>query len=294
MNIIEYLANNPVAYSISIGVFGLFIGSFLNVVIHRVPIMLDKEWKQASRELLGLTDESDEAKPSKPYNIVEPRSACPKCGHQITWYENIPVISYLVLGAKCAGCSTKISARYPIVEIVTGILFFICANAFGYSILTFWTCILASLLLVLSLIDYDTKLLPDQLVYILLWTGLFANLAPSFVPLQSAVLGAIIGYLSLWSIFWIFKLLTGKEGMGYGDFKLFAALGAWFGWQSLFVIIMLASVAGAVIGILLMVISSKDRNYAIPFGPYLAIAGFIYLFYGPMIIQYYLQSVGMA
>lgn len=292
MELIDYLANNPVAFSISIGVFGLFIGSFLNVVIHRLPIMLDREWKQASREMLSLDAEVNNDE--KPYNIVEPRSACPKCGHQITWYENIPVISYLILGGKCSNCKTKISARYPAVEIVTGILFFICAHTFGYSILTFWTCILASLLLVLSLIDYDTKLLPDQLVYILLWTGLFANISSSFVSLESAVLGALIGYLSLWSIFWIFKLATGKEGMGYGDFKLFAALGAWFGWQSLFLIIMLASVAGAILGILLMIISSKDRNYAIPFGPYLAIAGFVYLFYGPAIIQYYLQSVGMA
>ena len=293
MNIIEYLANNPVAFSISIGVFGLFIGSFLNVVIHRLPIMLDNEWKHASRDMLGLTDESEENQ-KPPYNLVVPRSACPKCGHQITWYENIPVISYLLLGGKCANCKTKISRRYPVVELATGLLFFICANAFGYSILTFWTCILAAFLLVLSLIDYDTKLLPDQLVYVLLWTGLFANLQPSFVPLQSAVLGAIIGYLSLWTIFWLFKFVTGKEGMGYGDFKLFAALGAWFGWQSLFVIIMLASVTGAVLGIVLMIISSKDRNYAIPFGPYLAMAGFLYLFYGPMLIQYYLQSVGLS
>ena len=293
MNLIDYLANNPVAYSISIGVFGLFIGSFLNVVVHRFPIMLEREWKQASRQMLGLEDTTpDEDK--QPYNIVVPRSACPQCGHQITWYENIPIISYLLLGGKCSNCKTKISSRYPVTELVTGILFFICANTFGYSVLTLWTCILSSLLLILSLIDYDTKLLPDPLVYFLMWTGLFSNLAASFVPLQSAVLGALIGYLSLWSIFWIFKLVTGKEGMGYGDFKLFAALGAWFGWQSLFLIIMLASVAGAVIGIMLMVLSSKDRHYAIPFGPYLAIAGFVYLLYGPQIIQMYLTSVGLS
>ena len=291
LELIEYLSTSPVAFSISIGVFGLFIGSFLNVVIHRTPIMLDREWKSASREMLGI-DEPAEAE--EPYNLMVPRSACPKCGHQITWYENIPVISYLFLGGKCAGCKTGISARYPIIEMVTGLLYFVCAYHFGFSILTFWTCILASLLLVLSMIDYDTKLLPDQLVYPLLWLGLLANLMGAFVTLESAVIGALAGYLSLWSFYWIFKLLTGKEGMGYGDFKLLAALGAWFGWQSLFLIIMLASVAGAVLGIAFLLIQSKGRNYTIPFGPYLAIAGFVYLFYGPLIIQYYLRSVGLT
>ncbi len=291
LELIEYLSTSPVAFSISIGVFGLFIGSFLNVVIHRLPIMLDREWKSASREMLGL-EESDEELPT--YNLSVPRSACPKCGHQITWYENIPVLSYVFLGGKCSGCKTGISVRYPIIESVTGLLFFICASQFGFSIVTFWTCILASLLLVLSMIDYDTKLLPDQLVYPLLWLGLFVNMLGGFVSLESAVIGALAGYLSLWSFYWIFKLLTGKEGMGYGDFKLFAALGAWFGWQSLFLIIMLASVAGAVLGIAFLLLKSKDRDYAIPFGPYLAIAGFVYLFYGPLIIQYYLRSVGLT
>ena len=297
--LIDYLASSPVAFSISVGVFGLFIGSFLNVVVHRLPIMLDKEWRAASKELLGIdqddsVDDDTPQKEEEPYNLMVPRSACPKCQHQITWYENIPVISYLFLAGKCSGCKTKISMRYPIVELVTGILYFVCAYEFGFSTLTFWTCLLVSLLLVLSLIDFDTKLLPDQLVYPLLWIGLLANLNGGFVTLESAVIGALAGYLSLWSFYWLFKLITGKEGMGYGDFKLFAALGAWFGWQSLFLIIMLASVAGAVLGILFLVIQSKDRNYTIPFGPYLAIAGFVYLLYGPMIMQYYFRSVGLA
>ena len=254
--------------------------------------MLDKEWKQMAREMLSI--ENPEESDQKPYNLVVARSACPKCNHQITWYENIPVISYLFLGGKCSNCKTPISIRYPLIEILTGLLFAACAASFGMTVFTFWTCLMVSLLISLSMIDVDTQLLPDPMVYILLWLGLFVNLPAGFVSLPDAVIGALAGYLSLWSFYWLFKLLTGKEGMGYGDFKLFAALGAWFGWQSLLLIILLSSVAGAVIGIAFLLIKSKDRNTTIPFGPYLAIAGLVYLFYGRDIINYYMQSVGLA
>jgi leader peptidase (prepilin peptidase)/N-methyltransferase len=181
-----------------------------------------------------------------------------------------------------------------LIEILTGLLFAACAYSFGYSSVTIWTCIFSALLICLAMIDFDTQLLPDQLVYILLWTGLLANVFGTFTSLTDAVIGAIVGYLVLWSFYWVFKLLTGKEGMGYGDFKLFAALGAWFGWQSLLLIILLSSIAGAIIGIALIALSSKDKNTTIPFGPYLAIAGMINLFYGPQIIQAYMQYMGLA
>jgi len=300
VTVIDLLATNPLAFTISLGILGLFIGSFLNVVIHRFPIMLNREWKEAAREILADSDASDETihledteQEQEKYNLVVPRSACPKCGHQIKSYENIPVLSYLFLGGKCSGCKTPISMRYPLIELVTGLLFAACAATFGFSGATLATCLFVCLLVSLTFIDFDTKLLPDPLVYILLWLGLLVNMNAMFVPLSDAVVGALSGYLSLWGFYWIFKLATGKDGMGYGDFKLFAALGAWFGWQSLLLIIILASFVGALIGIVLMLFASKNRNSAIPFGPYLAMGGLIQLFYGAEILSYYFQTMGM-
>ena len=292
MTIGEYLATNLVAFAITLGIFGLFIGSFLNVVIHRLPIMLNREWRQASREILAEELNLPEEDEQPAYNIVVPRSACPECGHKIRAWENIPIISYLFLGGKCSNCKTKISIRYPLVELTTGVLFLLCALEFGYTGATFFACVLSAILLCLTLIDIDTKLLPDNLVYVLLWTGLLANAMGIFTNLNAAVFGALFGYLSLWGIFWLFKLLTGKEGMGYGDFKLFAALGAWFGWMALLDIILLASVVGAVFGIVILWLQRKGRDTQIPFGPYLALGGMIYLFFGSVIVRNYLVYIG--
>ena len=295
MTVTEYLATNLVAFTITIGVFGLFIGSFLNVVIHRLPIMLNKEWRQASREMLAdeLNLEAEEDN-DPPYNIVVPRSACPECGHMIKAHENIPVISYLFLGGKCSNCKTGISVRYPLVELATGILFALCAWQFGFTITTLFACIFTGILISLTMIDIDTKLLPDNLVYVLLWTGLAANMFNQFTSLHAAVFGALVAYLSLWSIFWVFKMITGKEGMGYGDFKLFAALGAWFGWQSLLDIILLASIVGAVFGIIILKLQQAGRDTQIPLGPYLAFGGMIYLFFGSVLVRNYFIYIGAA
>ena len=229
------------------GLFGLTIGSFLNVVIYRLPIMMDRQWKSGCAE---ICDQSPEILP--PFNLMVPRSRCTHCGHSIRWYENIPVISYLVLRGRCSSCKAPISARYPLVEITTAALFFYSVWHWGPTSQAISWCIFAAALLSLALIDWDTTLLPDDLTLPLLWFGLVAAaLKWTPVGLTSAFWGAVAGYLSLWVIYWVFKLVTGKEGMGYGDFKLFAALGAWFGWQTLIPIILLASVIGAVIGIIM-------------------------------------------
>jgi len=294
--IFEYLAQNQTAFIIIAGVFGLFLGSFLNVVIHRTPIMLDKEWREAATEILteqGIKVEVETNNESEPYNLVVPRSGCPSCSHQITALENIPVISYLFLGGKCSGCKTPISIRYPSIELLTGLMFLFAAYQFGWTIQALATMILASFLIPLIFIDIDRKLLPDNLVYPLLWIGILFNLKGTFVNLETSVIGALAGYLSLWSIFWLFKLITGKEGMGYGDFKLLAALGAWLGWKMLPLIIMLSSVVGAVLGILILYLNKQGRETTIPFGPYLAIAGFIALFWGDAIISQYFIFMGI-
>ncbi len=296
MLIFDFLAQEPVAFIITAGIFGLFLGSFLNVVIHRTPIILDKEWRQAAIEILneqGFNLKTDSEKDNEPYNLVLPRSRCPKCGHLITAFENIPVISYLFLGGKCSGCKTPISIRYPSIELLTGLVFLFSAFHFGWSIQTAATMMLASFLIPLIFIDIDRKLLPDNLVYPLLWIGIIFNFNGTFVDLETSVIGALAGYLSLWSIFWLFKLVTGKEGMGYGDFKLLAALGAWLGWKMLPLIILLSSVVGAVLGILILVLNKKGRETTIPFGPYLAIAGLIALFWGEIIISQYFIFMGI-
>lgn len=293
---LEYLAQNTTAFIITAGLFGLFLGSFLNVVIYRIPVMLDKEWREAATEILQEQDikvEPGTEQKSKAFNLIVPRSTCPSCGHMITALENIPILSYIFLGGKCSDCKTTISIRYPLIELITGILFAFTALHFGWSLQTAGTMILIAFLVPLIFIDIDRKLLPDNLVYPLLWIGLYLNLDATFTDINSAVIGALAGYLSLWSVFWVFKLITGKEGMGYGDFKLLAALGAWLGWKMLPLIIMLSSVVGAALGILILLLNKKGRNTTLPFGPYLAIAGLIALFWGDEIISQYFIFMGI-
>jgi len=258
--------------------FGLLIGSFLNVVIHRIPKMMQRESDNY------VAHESGKELPhTDRYNLMVPRSACPHCGHQITALENIPVVSWLVLGGKCRKCKAPISPRYPVVELVTGLVSALLVWTFGSGLAGLGTLLFAYLLIAMTCIDYDTKLLPDDLTYPLLWAGLLININGTFVPLQDAVIGAAAGYLVLWAVYWLFKLVTGKEGMGYGDFKLLAALGAWLGWAMLPTIILLSSVVGAFVGIGLIVVAKRGRDNPIPFGPYLAAAGLIALLWGERI-----------
>jgi leader peptidase (prepilin peptidase)/N-methyltransferase len=265
------------------GIFGLLIGSFLNVVIHRMPKMMQRESDNY------VAHESGQPLPHQDrYNLIAPRSACPHCGHAIGALENIPVFSYAFLRGKCIQCKAAISLRYPIVELVTGLLSFFLIWHFGSAWLGLSTLIFAYLLIAMTGIDLDTQLLPDDLTLLLMWLGLLINLNGTFVPLTDAVIGAATGYLCLWSVYWLFKLATGKEGMGYGDFKLLAALGAWLGWQMLPLIILLSSLVGAVIGIGLIILAKRGRDIPIPFGPYLAIAGMIALLYGKPLAQTYL------
>jgi leader peptidase (prepilin peptidase) / N-methyltransferase len=273
------------------GIFGLLIGSFLNVVIHRLPKMMENLW---AAEVAEYNDANEGGTPAKEatFNLMLPRSCCPNCSHQILWYENIPVLSYLFLRGKCSACKTPISSRYPIIELVTGGLFFYCIWRWGLTPTGLAWCGFSATLLSLSMIDWDTTLLPDDMTLPLLWAGLLlAALKVTNTGLESAIWGAAAGYFSLWLIYWIFKLITGKEGMGYGDFKLFAALGAWFGWQALVPIILMASVIGAIIGIALKFSSKLREGGYIPFGPFLGLAGFSALFFGPQAI---LKLVGLA
>ena len=269
-------------------ILGLIIGSFLNVVIFRTPKMLEQEWKSQCCELLEI-----EGKGEPKVTLSTPNSTCPKCDHEIKPWENIPVISYLFLRGKCASCKTSISLRYPIIELVTGVLSVavICVLGANWAGLT--ALLLTWVLIALTMIDFDTQLLPDNMTLPLIWLGLIVNAYGVFVPLETALWGAVAGYLSLWSVYHLFKLITGKEGMGFGDFKLLAALGAWMGWQLLPVIILLSSLVGAVVGITLIVTMGKDKNIPIPFGPYLAAAGWIALLWGNDITQAYLQFSGM-
>lgn len=271
------------------GLVGLCVGSFLNVVIHRLPKMMEQEWQVQCAELRGKA----EPKASESLSLVKPRSRCPTCGHQITALENIPLISYLfILRGKCSACHASISPRYPIIEALTGLLSAYVAWHFGPTLQATGALVLVWALIALAAIDLDTQLLPDSITLPLLWFGLAANLWGAFTDLPSAVIGAMLGYLALWSVFWLFKLATGKEGMGYGDFKLLAALGAWLGWQMLPAIILLSSVVGAAVGITLIVVTRHGRNVPIPFGPYLAAAGGIALFWGAKITQTYLGMIG--
>ena len=293
MPLSETLRTEPIVFLIFSVIFGLMVGSFLNVVIHRLPKMMDNAeslyFQQRQDLAAGLSEEDILAKPQPAkYTIVTPRSACPKCGHNITALENIPVISYLVLSGKCKGCKTSISIRYPLIEALTGALIGLVAYQYGYTYTTLFAWILVFALVTLTFIDFDTQLLPDDITLPLLWLGLIFNLNGGFTDLKSAVIGAILGYLILWSVYWVFKLVTGKEGMGYGDFKLLGAIGAWFGWQMLPAVILLSSVVGAVIGIGLIVFKGKGGGTAIPFGPFLALGGIAALFFGQQLMQFYL------
>lgn len=266
------------------GLLGFCIGSFLNVVIHRLPKMMEREWQVQCAELRGETLPDEE-----PLTLARPGSRCPACGHRISALENIPIISYLlILKGKCAGCSAPISARYPIIETLTALLSAYTVWHFGPTIQAAGALLLVWALISLAMIDFDTQLLPDAITLPLLWLGLAFNLGTTYTDLATSVIGAMAGYLALWSVFWLFKLATGKEGMGYGDFKLLAALGAWLGWQMLPTIILLSSVVGASVGITLIVFGRHGRNIPIPFGPYLAAAGGIALFWGPELTEGYL------
>jgi leader peptidase (prepilin peptidase)/N-methyltransferase len=268
------------------GVFGLLLGSFLNVVIYRLPKMMEREWAVECAQLTGQP-----VADAPPFNLMRPRSACRQCGHQIRAWENVPVLSFLALRGRCSACGTPIGLRYPAVELATGALFAFCAWRWGLTLTAAAWCVYSAALLALALIDWDTTLLPDGITQPLAWAGLLAAALQWIpVPLTDALFGAVAGYLSLWLVYHAFKLLTGKEGMGYGDFKLFAALGAWFGWQALVPLILMASVIGAVVGIALKFASGLREGGYVPFGPFLALAGLTGMVFGPQAI---LRAVGL-
>lgn len=275
--------SNPPVFAACAALLGLCVGSFLNVVIHRLPKMMERQWKAECAELAGQEPAAVER-----YNLVVPRSACPACGHRITALENIPLLSWLVLRGKCAGCKAPISRRYPAVELLTGVLSGYIAWHFGFGMAAAGALLFTWSMIALTFIDLDTFYLPDSITLPLLWLGLLFNINATYVSLSSAVIGAAAGYLTLWSVYWAFKWATGKEGMGYGDFKLLAAIGAWLGWTMLPLTILLSSLVGAVIGIGLIVFAGRGRSVPIPFGPYLAIAGMIALLHGPALTRAYL------
>lgn len=281
METLLFAAPATLAATLAALLFGLLIGSFLNVVVYRLPVMAQRELDNYIAHEAG----KDLPHPDR-FNLMVPRSACPHCGHRITALENIPIVSWLLLRGKCSACKAPISPRYPIVEAVTGLLSALLVWHFGSGWLGLASLAFAYFLVAMTLIDYDTKTLPDDLTYPLLWLGLLVNLNGTIVPLRDAVIGAMAGYVSLWAVYWLFKLVTGKEGMGYGDFKLLAALGAWMGWAMLPTIVILSSVVGAIVGIALIVFARRDRNNPIPFGPYLAAAGMIALLYGTPLTRY--------
>jgi leader peptidase (prepilin peptidase) / N-methyltransferase len=268
-------------------VLGLCVGSFLNVVIHRLPKMMEREWREQCADLAGTA-----LPPAGRYNLVVPRSACPACGARIKALHNVPVFSWLALRGRCAGCGKRISARYPAIEILAGLIGAYAAWRFGPTLAAAGAMGFGWALLALTAIDLDTQLLPDDITLPLLWAGLLINMTGAFVPLRTALIGAVAGYLALWLVYWGFKLATGKEGMGYGDFKLLAAIGAWLGWQKLPLVILLSSVVGAAVGIGLMVLARHGRDKPIPFGPYLAAAGLIALFWGEDIVRRWLPILG--
>lgn len=288
---ISLLTELPALYWLSSGLLGLLVGSFLNVVVHRLPIMMERAWRQEAQDLLAeAADVEMPTGATSPYNLSVPRSACPHCGHLIRWYENIPVLSYLLLQGRCRQCKARISARYPLIELLTAVLSLGVALTLPPSLGTLAWLVFFWALIALAFIDLDTQLLPDQITLPLLWLGLLVSLLSWHdTALNDAVIGAMAGYLSLWLVYHGFRLLTGKEGMGYGDFKLFAVFGAWFGWQALPLIILLSSVVGAVIGLLMMLLLGRDRQIPIAFGPYLCAAAVVQFFWGDALWMIYLN-----
>lgn len=282
-HMLDILTAQPVMFVLLAVVFGLMVGSFLNVVIHRLPLIMQREWREQCAWLEGRS-----APEEAPYNLLIPRSACTNCHHPIAWYENIPVLSWLVLQGKCSDCGKAISIRYPLVEMLTGALFGYAAWRWGVSLQTVLVFGLLGSLIALGFIDLDTQLLPDNITLPLLWVGLLINVSGVFCPLDEAVIGAVTGYLALWSVYHLFKLLTGKEGMGFGDFKLLAALGAWLGWKMVLPIVLAASFAGALAGIVLIVFAGRDRAKPMPFGPWLVLGGLLSLFWGERLVHLWL------
>ncbi len=296
MSLFDVFQANAVVFYGVVAFISLMVGSFLNVVIHRVPIMMERGWRDGVVDY--LTDQQEDKEkplnlefrtelPPEPFNIAVPRSRCPKCAKEITAVQNIPVISYVMLGGKCAGCKTPISARYPIIEFVTMLLSLIVAWKLGPTPAALLGIVVTWFLVAMSMIDIDHQLLPDSMTLPLMWIGLLAALIPVFADLPAAVIGAAAGYMTLWSIYQLFKLITGKEGMGYGDFKLLAALGALLGWQSLPVIILLSSLVGAIVGLTIIAVTRRDKNIPIPFGPYLAAAGWLAMLWGDELSNWY-------
>ena len=295
---IQYFLANPIVFISVIFILGLLVGSFLNVVIHRLPLMLESEWVQQCEVLLAEQKTSDPKNShsedqTAPFNLIWPGSHCPNCQHTIRAWQNIPIISYLFLRGKCANCKVHISIRYPLVELASGVMAAGIAFYFGVTSQTLLALLLGWSLISLTLIDFDHQLLPDNITLPLLWLGLIVNAFGQFVSLEDALWGAVAGYLSLWLVYWAFKLITGKEGMGHGDFKLLAALGAWLGFQMLPLIILLSACVGAFIGIALIALKGRDKEIPIPFGPYLAAAGFIALLWGDTLATSYLQFAGL-
>jgi len=292
---IELLQQSPTTFVVLAALTGLLVGSFLNVVIHRLPKMMEREWRSQCAELDGR-----EPEPTEKYNLVAPRSACPQCQHKITALENIPVLSYLFLKGKCSGCGAKISARYPIVEIFTGVITAVVAWRFGFGAEALMAILLSWSLIALSGIDMDTQLLPDSITLPMLWLGLILSLFYTsfagealFIEPTNAIIGAVVGYMSLWSVYQLFKLATGKEGMGFGDFKLLGMLGAWLGWKYVPLIILLSAFVGAAVGIGLILFRRHGREVPIPFGPYLAAAGWVALIWGEPLIDAYKRISGL-
>ena len=294
--IIDVLQQNQTFYIISVFILGLLVGSFLNVVIYRLPVMFKREWR---KDCCNYLEENYNAKiqldsskePAEPFNLVKPNSTCPSCGHQIRAWENIPLLSYIFLKAKCSSCNTSIPLRYPFVELISAATAALCAWHFGFSLAGFSAILLSWALISLALIDYDTQYLPDQITLPFLWLGLVLNLNNTFTDIESSIIGAVAGYLVLWSVHHTFKLITKKEGMGYGDFKLLALLGAWLGWEFLPAIIIFSSLVGSVVGIALILFKKHQREIPIPFGPYLAVAGWIVLIWGNEINNVYMSWI---
>jgi leader peptidase (prepilin peptidase)/N-methyltransferase len=291
MLVAQYLAANPTVLLGFTALLGLAVGSFLNVVVFRLPKMMERDWRDQCAEII-----EGEAHPRErpTYNLIVPRSRCPGCGHQISALENVPVLSYLVLKGRCAECGWRIPLRYPVVEVLTAVLSVAVVWRFGLSIQSAGALLLTWALVALSFIDFDTQFLPDSITLPFLWLGLAFNLTGTFATLPASVIGAIAGYLVLWSVYHVFRLVTGKEGMGYGDFKLLAMFGAWLGWSALPLIVLLSSLVGAVIGVAMIALRGHDRNIPIPFGPYLAVAGWIALLWGDQLVNAYLGVSGLG